>query len=111
MNTPKNFSANLKALQKQQHMSLCEFSQALDIPRSTLQGILKTGHTSLYTACRIAEASGIPLSVLTDGELPKDRIDVLNELFVLLDWYTLLSSDAQRLAADAIIQLLELIQK
>ena len=111
MNTPSNFSANLQTLRQERHMSLCEFSAMLDIPRSTLQAILETGQTSLDTACRIAEASQIPLSVLTGGELPKERADIMHGLLLLFGWYSSRPIEEQKKVANLLFQLMDLLQK
>ncbi len=57
-------SENLKAYQKSQQLSLMEFSEELDIPKSTLRAILRDGNTTLETAIHISEHMGVGLDAL-----------------------------------------------
>lgn len=111
MNKPDNFGANLRALKKEKQLSLTEFSAELQIPRTTLQAVLENGHTTLDTACRIADALDIPLSVLTDGSIPPENTAVLHGILLNLNWYNALSPEMQRTAAYGFSLLLEVLQK
>ena len=62
MSKPDNLGANLRALREAKQLSYTEFSIELGIPRTTLQSVMKSGHTSLDTACKIADALDVPLS-------------------------------------------------
>ena len=60
MNDPNNFGTNLNVLRQERQMTMTEFSNHLQIPKSTLQSVMYNGQTSLDTACRISDALNIP---------------------------------------------------
>lgn len=72
MNQCHDFAKNLDAIRRSQNLSLAEFAVSLNIPRSTLQDILKDGHTTLDTALRISKERKAPLSVLTGELVPQE---------------------------------------
>ena len=51
MNSPGNFSTNLKILKKYSNLSLRHFAEEAQIPKSTLQSIWATGQTTLDAHC------------------------------------------------------------
>lgn len=99
MNDLRQFGENLNALKESRQLSLTEFSAELHIPRTTLQAVLNGGQTTLDTACRIADASHIPLSVLTNQTASAKCLDVLQCWLTCVDWYSSLSED--RLLRDS----------
>lgn len=111
MNNPRNFGSNLRFLKQGRRLSLTEFSEILQIPRSTLQAVLEDGNTSLDTACRIADALQIPLSALTDGQLLPESADVLQGILLSIDWYSNLSPEKQKTASTGFALLLEVLQR
>ena len=56
MNNPNHFRENLQVIKEESGLSLTKFSERLEMPRSTIQSVMDDGHTSLDTACRIANA-------------------------------------------------------
>ena len=111
MYNTSNFKENLNALKKARQCSLTEFSEALNLPTSTLQSILGSGQTSLDTACRISDAVGIPLSVPARDSFPAERFEVLHGFLVQLGWFAELGSTDQRVVADAFSVTLEVLEK
>ena len=59
------FAKNLEAIRTYRNQSVGEFSKELGIPKSTLQAVRNSGHTTLDTAIRIADGLGLPLDDLT----------------------------------------------
>lgn len=106
-----HFAKSLEAIRKINNTSLADFSEELDIPKSTLQDILKDGNTSLHTALHIAEHLNIPLSSLTSETIPTENLDVLKALLKYFEWYTLLSAEDQRAVAGHIRAIMEILQK
>lgn len=111
MNDPRQFGANLNALKEVRQLSLTKFSAELHIHRTTLQAVLNGGQTTLDTACRIANASHIPLSVLTDETTSAECLDALQCWLTCMDWYSSLSAEKQKIAYRGIQQLLEAVRK
>lgn len=111
MHDTSNFRENLNALRAARHLSMEGFSRELGIPKSTLQGVLKDGETSLYTASRISNATGIPLSILMEDPISVDEFRTLSSFFVLLDWFAELDPKQQHIAAKAILDILEVLMK
>lgn len=111
MNDPNNFGANLKVLKEESQLSLSQFSEVLQLPKSTLQSVMEGGQTSLDTACRISNALGIPLSVLTNGSLSPKKATVLRGVLSGLQWYKELPLSEQEVFAHNFAQLLEVLQK
>jgi predicted transcriptional regulator len=111
MNSPGNFSTNLKILKKYSNLSLRHFAEEAQIPKSTLQSILATGQTTLDTACRISNFLQVPLSVLTDKIFSSERIDLLDVILRFFGWYYKLSAEKQKIARKAICTLLDLMEK
>ncbi len=107
MSKPDIFGANLRALKEERKLSLTEFSNALDIPRTTLQSVLETGQTTLDTACRISEALKIPLSVLTDERFPMENVPVLHGFLTIFGWYCGLPQEKKQHVANHLEWLLE----
>lgn len=111
MHDTSNFRENLNALRVARHLSMEDFSRELEIPKSTLQKVLKNGETSLYTASQISNAAGIPLSILLENPISVDEFKTINGFFVLLDWFAELDPMEQHIAAKAILDILEVLMK
>ena len=111
MNQCGYFAKNLEAIRKINNANLTEFSEELDIPKSTLQDILKDGNTSLHTALHIAEHLNIPLSTLTGGMVPVDKPDVLTILLRYFAWFDRLSKEEQKTVAAHFRSIMEVVQK
>ena len=111
MNNPNHFRENLQVIKEESGLSLTKFSERLEMPRSTIQSVMDDGHTSLDTACRIANALQLPLSILTGGALPQDRADVLHDTLVVLEWYRCLPAHKQKNIQIAFSVLLDELEK
>lgn len=111
MNQCGHFAKNLEAIRKIKNANLTEFSEELDIPKSTLQDILKDGNTSLHTALHIAEHLDVPLSTLTDEAAPSKNLDALSALLKWFAWFALLPGEDQKTVAAHIHAIMEVLQK
>lgn len=107
MNDPNNFSKNLMLMKQRSNLSWTKFSQLAQVPRSTMQSVMKDGQTTLDTACRISNSLGLPLSTLTEEPLSPEDADLLHRTFMLLDSYQGLSPEKQeqfQLAANILME-------
>ena len=111
MNNPSNFQANLQLMKTRSNLSLTQFSEMAQVPRSTMQSVMKGGQTTLDTACRIANSLGMPLSILTGGILTVEQADMLHGALMLLDLYRELPEEKQAQLRLAVNILLEVFQK
>ncbi len=111
MNQYYDFAKNLEMIRKINHASLAEFSEELDVPKSTLQDILKDGNTSLHTALHIARQLNVPLSTLTDEVIPGENLTVLFALLRSFGWFDSLSGEDQKVVTDHIHAIMEILQK
>ena len=99
MDKCRNFAENLEAVRKIKNVSMAEFSEELNIPKSTLRDVLKDGNASLHTALHIAGQLDIPLSALTGEAIPAKELDPLRTLLTCFQWFA--SLDGERQAAVA----------
>lgn len=106
-----HFAKSLEAIRKVNNANLTEFSEELDIPKSTLQDILKDGNTSLHTALHIADRLNVPLSTLTSDAIPAENLDVLAAFLKCFDWFSRLPREEQDAAVTHIRALMELLRK
>lgn len=111
LNKHKNFAESLRNMQKARGLSLVDFAKELDIPKSTLRSIMESGHTSLYTAMRIAEKLAVPLDTLVNGALSTHQLRILDGLMVQLDWFDRLPKAQQEEARRHICALIGYIQE
>ena len=81
MEIQKNMALVLSALRQENGKSLDEFSQELEISRSTLQEYLSgKGNPSLSTVEHLAEKLGLDASILMSGGFSADQFQVLLKL-------------------------------
>lgn len=106
-----DFAKNLEMIRKINHASIAEFSEELDIPKSTLQDILKDGNTSLHTALHIARQLKVPLSTLTGEVIPGENLTALSALLQSFGWFDSLSREDQKVVAKHIRAIMEILQK
>ena len=111
MNQCGHFAKNLEAIRKIKNANLTEFSEELDIPKSTLQDILKDGNTSLHTALHIAKHLDVPLSTLTGETAPAENPDSLTVLLRYFEWFSLLPREDQKAVTAHIRAIMEVLQK
>ena len=111
MNNPSNFSLNLRTIQKESNLSLEKFSRQLNIPKATMQSVMKEGNTSLDTACKISNALEMPLSALTSSTFRPETARVLHRLLDVFSWYRTLSAEKQEIVQTAIRTILEVLKK
>lgn len=91
----QNFAKNLEAIRKINNQSIAEFAKEAGIPKSTLQSVRISGHTSLDTAIRISDGLGIPLDSLTGDEALAEKIDIVRYLIRAINWFQVLSASEQ----------------
>ena len=107
----RNFAENLKNLRVALNLSYTEFSQALDIPKTTLQSIMEGGQTSLHTAMHISDKLDVPLDTLTNGCLSPQQIRQLDGFMSYLGWYDRLPEEKQKIAWYHVFSPLQLMQE
>lgn len=94
MYTCHKFASNLSTIREMKNLTLSEFSQELDIPKSTIQDILsKDGDTTLRTALHIANQLGLPLSSLTGEEYSEAQPKLLLSIMTCFDSFARLSAE------------------
>ena len=111
MNHPEHFRTNLQTLKDASQLSISKFSKVLDLPKSTVQSVMDDGHTTLDTACRIANALQIPLSTLTAGELQPDKLEVLHGALIVVGWYCGLPAEKQKTIRTGFGMILDELEK
>ena len=110
MNDPIHFKNNLRQVKEARRLTLTDLSNVLDMSRNTLQSVITDGNTSLYTACRIANALQVPLCTMVNGELKQGKAEVLQGFLSVLNWFadlTPLKKKAVRSAFGTILQIIE----
>jgi len=106
-----NFAKNLEAIRILRRMNMAEFSEELDVPKSTLQGVSKDGNTSLHTAVHIAEQLKVPLSTLTDEAVSAENLSAIFPLLDCFEWFAAQPGETQRVVAFHILAILEALQR
>lgn len=107
-----NFAMRLDAIRKIKRLTLSEFSKALDIPKSTLQDIVRSGNTSLHTALHIAGQLKVPISALTD-DAPEigDTLDALTAFLRCFEFYAPLSREDKQAFKLHLCAILDILRK
>lgn len=105
------FAKNLEAIRKINGQSLAEFAGEIGIPKSTLQSVRISGHTTLDTAIRIAEGLGLPLDSLVGDERLAEKLDVVQYLLGGLERFQTLSASEQDEVILHIRKILEVFHK
>lgn len=105
------FAKNLEAIRKINGQSLAEFAEEAGIPKSTLQSVRISGHTTLDTAIRIAEGLRLPLDSLIGDDHLAEKLDIVQYLLQGLDWFMALSPDDQEKVILHIRKIVEVICK
>lgn len=105
------FAKNLEKIREFNGQSLAEFAAEVGIPKSTLQSVRISGHTTLDTAIRISEGLGIPLDSLTGDAALAEKLDVIRYLLRPIDWFQVLSPDEQEEVILHFRKILEVLQK
>ena len=106
MYTCHKFAANLSAIRKMRKLSIAEFSQELDVPKSTLQDILsKDGDTTLHTEL------GLPLDTLTGEECSSIHPKLLLSIMTCFDCFVKLPEEDQVEVAFHIGAIMDKVQR
>ena len=105
------FAKNLEEIRKINHQSLAEFALEAGVPKSTLQSVRLSGHTTLDTAIRIADGLGLPLDSLTGDDRLGEKIDIVQYLLRSVGWFRDLSAEEQGEVLEHFRKILEVLQK
>ena len=105
------FAKNLEAIRKFNGQSLAEFAIEAGIPKSTLQSVRISGHTTLDTAIRIAEGLGLSLDSLIGDEHFAEKLDIVQYLLQGLERFQTLSASEQDEVILHIRKILEVFHK
>ena len=111
MDECRNFAHNLEAIRRLHNASMAEFSEELDIPRSTLQDVLKDGNASLHTALHIAGQLKVPLSALTGKVIVMKNLDALSVLLNCFEWFAFLPAEDQKTITAHIHAIMDVLEK
>jgi len=106
-----NFEKNLEAIRILRRVNMAEFSEELDVPKSTLQDVIKDGNTSLYTAVHIARQLNAPLSALTGEVVSAENLDPLSSLLGCLEWFSALPKETQKVVETHILAIMQALQE
>lgn len=106
-----HFAKALEELRRVKDISLSEFAEELDIPKSTLKDVLRDGNTSLHTALHIAEQLDVPLSTLTGEPSFMENLNQLTALLRYFEWFSRLSREDQKTVAEHIYAIMEVLKK
>lgn len=109
MDKEKNFAKNLEALLKMNGKSVCEASEEISIPASTLRDAMKSGGTTLHTAIRISEGFNVSIDQLISEELNAEKHDQALRLLTHLEYFTKCSADKQKEIHEVFCRLLGLM--
>lgn len=105
------FAMNLEAIRIYKGQSVSEQAGELGVPKSTLQSVRASGHTTLDTAIRIADGLGLPLdSLVSDGQLTQ-KISTVRCLLQAVEWFRALSSGEQEEIAAHFHRILEVLDQ
>lgn len=104
-------SENLKAYQNARRLSLIEFSKELDIPKSTLRGILKDGNTTLVTAIHISQNLGIGLDTLVYDRKFSDKQFIQKHMEGICIWLDALPDEKRQRIAALLAEIWDVISK
>lgn len=109
MEKRNSLSKNLRACQQSRGMSLMEFAEELDVPKSTLRAILKDGNTTLETATRIAANMGMGLdSLVHDGQF-SDKQFILMHLERAGAWLASFPEEKREKIASLVAEIWEVM--
>ena len=107
MERKKKLSETLKRIQKERGLSLSEFAKDLDIPKSTLQYILKTGDTSLDTFIHISDNLKLTPNELLGYDTGSKNIE---EQMNQIDKYSRMTTEDQEKARYHVNAFMELFK-
>ena len=111
MDRHRIFASNLASIQGLSSMSTSEFAKEIGIPTSTWQSILKDGNTTLNTAIRISEGTGVSLDQLTGDDYLPAKAAALDSFMRMFSFYCSLSAEQQDVMIEHLNAILELLHK
>ena len=87
MKKPNYLSRNLNAYREIFNKTYVEFSEELNIPKSTLQSIIQNGNTTLDTLLILEAELGVSLDELVHGEMLARKYDFVKGILFKTEWY------------------------
>ena len=109
MDIKRNLSNSLRALCEARSLTLQEFAEEINIPRTTLQSIFAEGNTTLETLMRISEGTGLPPEMLLQDDAAPRKIGVARWLLQGVACYDELTEFQQQKLADYIDGIMEVV--
>ena len=109
MDIKRNLSNSLRALCEARNLTLQEFAEEINIPRTTLQAIFAEGNTTLETLMRISEGTGLPPEMLLQDDATPRKISVARWLLHGIECYDALTDYQQQRLADYIDGIMEVV--
>ena len=109
MDIKRNLSNSLRALCEARSLTLQEFAEEINIPRTTLQSIFAEGNTTLETLMRISEGTGLPPEMLLQDDIAPRKISAARWLLQGIECYDALTEFQQQRLADYIDGIMEVV--
>ena len=109
MEIRKNLSAIIRIRMKESGKSLTEFSEELEISRSTLQDYLAgKGNPNVATIEHLAKKLNVDASLLVSGAISEDQFEILLPMLNTLELLSRLSPDKRRQFAKLLLDMIAL---
>lgn len=105
------FARNLETIRCYRNQSVGEFSKEIGVPKSTLQSVRNSGHTTLDTAIRIADGLGLPLDNLISDSRLAEKVELARHLLQSIECLRGLSRSDQEEVIRHFQRILEVICK
>lgn len=109
MGIQQNVADMMRAFKAERNQSTAEFSEELEISRSTLQEYLNgTGNPSVSMLDHIAEKLGIDPMVLVSGSFSENRLEIMLLMFRSVKAVTELPAEKRNCFAGLFLQIIDL---
>lgn len=109
MNLQQNVADTMRMLKEQHHMSMAEFSEELEISRSTLQDYLNgTGNPSVVMLEHIAEKMNVDPILLITGSIEPSNKDLVLLMFRTTQAVISLPERKRRYFAELFLEIVSL---
>lgn len=109
MEIQRNMAAVMRALKEESGKSLTEFSEELEISRSTLQEYLSgSGNPNAATIDHLARKLGVDVSFLVSGAFSDGQLGVLLKLLDTLKLLSGLTPEQRRRFAGLMLEMVSL---
>lgn len=109
MGIQKNMANTLRLYMTENHKTLAELSEELQIARSSLQKYIKgEGNPSIQTVEQMAQKMEMDPAVLLTGMLDLDKQEIAYPLLTTIEKVSLLPKEKQLRFVDLFLQMLQL---